>query len=62
MSASQWVAICRCPPCLDQIVSFDPASGKSETVRVMIEITRSGHGKANFKIIDEKECRVQVLR
>jgi hypothetical protein len=50
--ASLWVVICRCPPCLDKVVGYDAATGEFRTTRCIVEITRTGNGKANMKIID----------
>lgn len=49
---SLWLAVCRCPPCLDRMVKYDPVSGKSETIRVFVELTRTGNGKADMKLLD----------
>ena len=49
---SLWLAVCRCPPCLDRMVKYDPDTGKASTIRVFVELTRTGNGKADMKILD----------
>ena len=49
--APLWLLVCRCPPCLDKVVSYDPITGSSETVTATVTITRTGRGEAKMQIV-----------